>query len=97
MCRSRQPPNFWRRCHLLVFLRVLLETNLGIFTEGNFLLCYIQPSTWGNQRGEFIHSTSRKLLAPLPGIQVLELCPRGNNKLYYYNSRFIINVYMSVL
>src|SRR4051812_2588533 len=42
--------NFWRRCHLLVFLRVLPETNLGIFTEGNLLLHYISPSTWGNQR-----------------------------------------------
>src|SRR4051812_40181561 len=42
--------NFWRSCHLLVFLRVLLETNLGIFTEGNLLLLYISPSTWGNQR-----------------------------------------------
>ena len=30
-------------------------------------------------------------------ITLLELCPRGNNKLYYYNSRFIINVYMSML
>src|SRR3954463_13997943 len=25
--------------------------NLGIFTEGNLLLRYISPSTWGNQRG----------------------------------------------
>src|SRR3954463_4201627 len=25
--------------------------NLSIFAKGNLLLCYIQPSTWGNQRG----------------------------------------------
>src|ERR1041385_64210 len=25
-----------------------METNLGIFTEGNLLLCYITPSTWGS-------------------------------------------------
>ena len=42
--------NFWRRCHLLVSLGVLLVDNLGIFTEGNLLLRYISPSTWGNQR-----------------------------------------------
>src|SRR4051812_22137551 len=47
---TRTRRNLWRGCHLLVFLRVLLETNLGIFTEGNLLLRYISPSTWGNQR-----------------------------------------------
>ena len=26
--------------------------NLSIFAKGNFLQLYIQPSTWGNQRGE---------------------------------------------
>src|SRR3954470_7132502 len=44
----RQPPNCWRRCHLPVVVGVLLETNLGIFTEGNLLLSTSQPSTLGN-------------------------------------------------
>ena len=29
--------------------------NLSIFAKGNLLLCYIKPSTWGNQRGARSH------------------------------------------
>src|SRR3954470_19932814 len=39
MCAGpRQPPNFWRRCHLLVSPESYWFDNLGIFTEGNLLL-----------------------------------------------------------
>src|ERR1041385_1074489 len=51
VCRSTTTTNLWRCCHLLVVIGVLLETNLGIFTEGNLLLSTSQPSTLGNQRG----------------------------------------------
>src|SRR4051812_15148659 len=41
----------------------LLILNVSIFAKGNLLLCYIQSSTWGNQRGEFLLSTSDAILA----------------------------------
>src|SRR3954471_5141631 len=53
-----QPPNCLRRCHLPVVVGVLLETNLGIFTEGNLLLSTSQPSTLGNQGGARSHHAS---------------------------------------
>src|SRR3954470_7289714 len=50
VCRSTPTANLWRRCHLPVVVGVLLDTNLGILTEGNLLLSTSQPSTLGNQR-----------------------------------------------
>src|ERR1041385_3030197 len=41
-------PRQSRRWHLLIISGVLLETNLGIFTEGNSLPNCITPSTWGS-------------------------------------------------
>src|SRR3954470_8642828 len=57
MCAGpRQPPNFWRRCHLLVSPESYWFDNLGIFTEGNLLLHYISNLPLGvtNEGGEAI-------------------------------------------
>ena len=63
-----QEMNFRRRCHLLVSLWVLLETNLGIFTEGNLLLS-TSNIPLGVTNEESCHSVSSEFLAPLPGTQ----------------------------
>src|SRR3954467_3212753 len=47
----RQPPNCWRRCHLPVVVGVLLETNLGILTEGNCCYLHINLTLWVNNEG----------------------------------------------
>src|SRR3954464_14868686 len=60
----RQPPNCWCRCHLPVVVGVLLETNLGIFTEGNLLLSTSQPSTLGNQQGARSHQQASEESKP---------------------------------
>ena len=49
---------------------VLLETNLGIFIEGNCHYLH-QPSTWGNQRGELTNSTITSLRSPSLGTTTL--------------------------
>src|SRR3954470_14693461 len=36
---------------ILYLLESYWFNNLGIFTEGNLLIRYISPSTWGNQQG----------------------------------------------
>src|SRR3954467_3683268 len=92
MCRSRQPPNFWRCCHLLVFLRVLLETNLGIFTEGNFLLS-TSNLPLGVTNEESFHSASSKFLALLPGTPVYKI---GELHTIFYLCFLVLLVYLYV-
>src|SRR3954469_24663741 len=83
-------------CHLLVVLGVLLvELKLIIFANGNLLLCYIQPSTWGNQRGELHLSTLsiKKFLAPLRGTPVYKI---GELHTIFYLCFLVLLVYLSV-
>src|SRR3954465_6192714 len=84
--------NFWRRCHLLVFLRVLLETNLGIFTEGNLLLS-TSNLPLGVTNEESCHSVSSIFLAPLPGTPVYKI---GELHTIFYLCFLVLLVYFSV-
>src|ERR1041385_452477 len=47
----RQPPTCWRRCHLPVVAGVLLEANLGIFTEGNCCYLHLNLPLWVTNEG----------------------------------------------
>src|SRR3954465_11841664 len=84
--------NFWRRCHLLVFLRVLLETNLGIFTEGNLLLS-TSNLPLGVTNEESCHSVSSEFLAPLPRTLVYKI---GELHTIFYRCFLVLLVYLSV-
>src|SRR3954469_837227 len=48
--RPQSDNNFCAVDTFLYFCESSWFDNLGIFTEGNLLLRYISPSTWGNQR-----------------------------------------------
>src|ERR1041385_335772 len=51
VCRSTTTANLWRRCHLPVVVGVQLETNLGIFTEGNCCYLHLNLPLWVTNEG----------------------------------------------
>src|SRR4051812_46290056 len=51
VCRSTTTANLWRRWHLPVVAGVLLETNLGIFTEGNCYYLHLNLPLWVTNEG----------------------------------------------
>src|SRR3954470_24124676 len=61
--------------------------------QGKFATIYIQPSTWGNLRGELPHSASSKFLAPLPGTPVYKI---GELHTIIYFCFLVLLVYLSV-
>src|SRR3954469_5314114 len=85
MLKIRTSPHEERKTTPMNAIQVQINENirmLGKLTE-----------RWAREKEE----EERVKSLPTYHTVVLELCPRGNNKLYYYNSRFIINVYMSML
>ena len=56
VCRSKPTANLWRRCHLPVVAGVLLETNLGIFTEGNCRCLHLNVLLWVTNEGALIRT-----------------------------------------